>query len=884
MTVCPLSFDNVKIPISLTNPLHKGTVKWKIYDGKIGTNYTTAGGEIDLPADDLHIDLGIINDPSIDLTKCQIALYDSSNSFVDIGQNNRLELIIDNKIPVVEFERPELRVQQTSKSLSIPVVRSGKAVAPCTFAWTVVSGYDATKVDSGEITLPKGELSTIVNLHLTSDVLDDDETEIGVQITPIDRCTVNPHKDKANIQVTNDLTGGLFGFEDKSPITLLQSQQKEADFKIDRTINLKGKVKVGIELTANNDSAYYGQELDTEKFRPGESDSTVEVKIPQKIFKEEEDTFTLRLLRPSNGGEIDVNRETLVVKVINDLGEGTVNIGESRIECKQSVRHIKIPVTRLNRTGSKCDCKFKITGDTGILESDDDGKLKFSAYEKDEHINIELEAEPQDEDVSKLYVKLVDPDDCIIGNDVCEIIIENDVSKSILRWKDDSPRIIRQSEGKKAKFIIERYSSLVGKMKVDYEFRCPDGSPYSSLRGDDESFRSKEDESSFTIDISQDNHEEEYHEFEIFLHSATNGGSIDENRSVLTVRIINDFGPGLIEFEQDEYQSRQTDKEFSIPLPRTIRYGGSSKIKYRIHDGDDIIESGHKSGEILLGAGMTAAAISLAWKLKPSKQDKHRIKVELFDPENIKFGRQFTHIDIESDLTDGLFGFRDQSPIILHQSDQKTAKFKIDRTDCLDGKVKVPVELEADSSSYYHGEDLETETFKSGEDDSTVEVKIPQKEMKDLEDTFTLVLQNPSKGGSLIPEKSKLVVIIKNDIGDGEVGFTSTHYYFKQSDKSGKIPVIKHNRLASKCDLKFKIDDMPAILKSDDDGKLKYDKHDREEFIDLDFSQKHFAGGKTIFKIRLRDEDDCKIREGEGVATVEIEHDIGKLSTILVKK
>jgi hypothetical protein len=81
------------------------------------------------------------------------------------------------------------------------------------------------------------------------------------------------------------------------------------------------------------------------------------------------------------------------------------------------------------------------------------------------------------------------------------------------------------------------------------------------------------------------------------------------------------------------------------------------------------------------------------------------------------------------------------------------------------------------------------ETFKDGEDDSTIEIELPKQPTDADSATFTVTLKDPS-GAAQLTSQTTCVVHVMYDVMSGVVGFSDAEsYVIKQSEEKLKVKV-----------------------------------------------------------------------------------------------
>ena len=98
-----------------------------------------------------------------------------------------------------------------------------------------------------------------------------------------------------------------------------------------------------------------------------------------------------------------------------------------------------------------------------------------------------------------------------------------------------------------------------------------------------------------------------------------------------------------------------------------------------------------------------------------------------------------------------------------------------------------------------------TETFKDGEEDSTIEIKIPQDTRDVTKDNFDVILSEPRPSTSIVDKNNKCQVVVENDVIPAVVSLESDEVEAKQSDGKIELVVARTEQLGGKVVVPWKV-------------------------------------------------------------------------------
>ena len=97
------------------------------------------------------------------------------------------------------------------------------------------------------------------------------------------------------------------------------------------------------------------------------------------------------------------------------------------------------------------------------------------------------------------------------------------------------------------------------------------------------------------------------------------------------------------------------------------------------------------------------------------------------------------------------------------------------------------------------------ETFKDNEEDSTIEIKIPQDTRDVTKDQFDVVLGEPRPSTATVDKNNKCQVVVENDLIPAIVTLESDELEAKQSDGKIELVVARTEQLGGKVVVPWKV-------------------------------------------------------------------------------
>ena len=98
-----------------------------------------------------------------------------------------------------------------------------------------------------------------------------------------------------------------------------------------------------------------------------------------------------------------------------------------------------------------------------------------------------------------------------------------------------------------------------------------------------------------------------------------------------------------------------------------------------------------------------------------------------------------------------------------------------------------------------------TETFEKGEEESNIEIKIPQDPRDVTKDKFDVILGDPKPSTSQVPKKNKCNVTVENDVIPSVINIDLDELEVVQSEGSFEVPVRRSEQKKGKVVVPWKV-------------------------------------------------------------------------------
>ena len=121
------------------------------------------------------------------------------------------------------------------------------------------------------------------------------------------------------------------------------------------------------------------------------------------------------------------------------------------------------------------------------------------------------------------------------------------------------------------------------------------------------------------------------------------------------------------------------------------------------------------------------------------------------------------------------------------------------------GKVRVPWKVLVEDENSPFLEVGGSETFKDGEEESHIEIKIPQKPRDTIKDQFKIILLKPKPASCVIDESKPCHVTINNNITPAEVNLKERSLDVRQSDKRFPLTIVRSREMKGKFTVPWKL-------------------------------------------------------------------------------
>jgi ribosomal protein L35AE/L33A len=629
----------------------------------------------------------------------------------------------------------------------------------------------------------------------------------------------------------DNATGGIeIGEPDNAKIDIVDDDQKagtlqfskakysvdESDDFIEVTVTRTGGKDgvVTVKCASSDDSATAGSDYTTVTETlswddQDDKDKTCIVNILDDTDIEDDETFNLMLKNETGGTKIG-NPGTTVVTIIDDDQHGTLQFSEAEHSVDEDDGSIKVTVTR---TGGKDGAVI-----VDCISSDGDAKAgnDYAAVTKT------LSWDDQDDEDKTCTVDILD-DDVIEDNESFNLTLENETggaeigtrSTEIIIMDDDDAGTLQFSKAKysvdenkgKVKIIVTRINGKKGTVSVNIA-----SSDDTATAGDDyikTSYKLEwgdgiDGKKEHVVSILDDSDIEDNETFKMKLSNPIGNATIGEPNEA-TVTIIDDDMPlaGALQFSKTEYSINEDGGSIKITITRKGGDKGAVSVDLSTANGSAV------AGKDYIGI----SGITFNWS-DGDESDKH-INITILE-DNIIEGNETFELNLSNPKGGAAIGNPSTAKVTIIDNDEPpagalqfskakysvnedggTVKIIVTRKDGDEGAVSVELSTADDSAEAgkdYIGITSPIRLNWNDGDDSDKDIYISILDDNDIEgdETFDLILSNPTGGATIGDQGTAVVTVIDNDIPPaGVLQFSKAEYSVNENGSSVKITITR---------------------------------------------------------------------------------------------
>lgn len=396
---------------------------------------------------------------------------------------------------------------------------------------------------------------------------------------------------------------------------------------------------------------------------------------------------------------------------------------------------------------------------------------------------------------------------------------------------------VNESEAN-ANITVVRSGGSNGEVTVDYQI-----SAGTALEGEDYTakdgtliFADGETSKSFTIDINDDELNEDGETINLLLSNPSGGASIGNNATSLLTIGKSDI-PGKIQFTDVTYNVYETDNTANITLEHIEGFDCAVKVIYETADGTATTGEDYNSvsGVVYFNVNENQKDFSIPIINDDIVEGSETIILTLSDPaggSELGSNNPAT-LTIIDDEKPGIVGFAQASNIVSETDGSLIVS--VVRTEGSDGEVTVDyVIVEGTAKEGVNYENVEgTLTFAEGETEKSFSINIIDDSMFKGENlTAELKLTNPTGGGELGENSTASLEIVDNEVSAFE--FSAAGYRTEENTGIGSVTVKRLGETTGSMSVDYSINNATAVADQDfvsAEGTLTFNEGETEKAI-----------------------------------------------------
>jgi hypothetical protein len=574
-------------------------------------DYTAASGTLTFaPGETSKTFTVSIIDDAIDENGEDINLTLSNPDNATLGTPNSAELTIvdDETLPTVQFTVPDVTLDESIGTATIPVTLSNPSAFTVTVDYATSNGTATAPQDytaiSGTLIFAPGEITRTIALNITDDPTDEADETIDITLSNPDKAILGvPETTTVKISDNDGMPTVQFATANKTvdegngtatlPVTL--NQPSAFTVTVDYTVT-------GGDATAGDDYTLPGTSL---TFAPGEITRTITLNLTDDNLHEADETLELTLDNPGNADLGMTDTVTLTIQdndTAPEISIDDVTVTEGSMAT--------FTVTFSNPSNAAVTVDYA-TADGTATAGDDytaivTATLTFDPGETSKVIPVQVRDDALDEDDETFFVELSTPTNATITDNRGVGTIEDDDTTSI-SIDDVSMTEGDAGETVDAAFTVTLSNPSSNAVRVDYataNATATEGNDYNLSSGT-LTFAPGETSKSITVQVNGDTLDEVDETFFVNLSNPDNA-TLADNQGEGTIE--DDDNPPTVSFTTPDRNAVEDAASVSFTVELSAPSGKSITVDYTA------------TGEATAGADYTLPGTTLTFA--PGEQTK----------------------------------------------------------------------------------------------------------------------------------------------------------------------------------------------------------------------------------------------------------------------
>lgn len=656
------------------------------------------------------------------------------------------------------------------------ITRSGTATAPIVVTFetvdgTAIAGSDYT-AKSGPVTLATTNSSVTVSVPVTEDILKEGVENFALHLVSATNAIITTAS--ANASITDNDGNPTVSIGNAPSILEGDAGTKNAVFTV--TLSTSSNLPITVDYSAIDGTALGASDFTlpggTLTFAPGETTKTILVPINGDTTDEADEQFSVKLANPTNA---TIAQSTGTATILNDDVSFTIDdvtISEGDSGTKNAVFTVHLSAASTHTVTVKYTTVDGTAKDgVGDSETGDytagNGLLTFAPGETTKTITVPIKGDLLDEHADETFsVKLSDATASIIADDTAVGTITNDDTDHTVSI--DDLQIVEGDSGSTNALFKVRLSHSTDQT-ISVRFSTADGTAIDGLDdigASDYTFTSGvvtfapgETEKTISIPIIGDTNAESDETFSVVLSDLSPNATMGKSTAVGTIH--DDRVVSVNSIALAEGNTGTTQFVFTVSLDKPAEQ--TISVDFSTLDGTATVAANDyiaKSGTLTFAAGEQTKTVTVDVNGDATTEADEAFSLKLSNVSNARISSTAgTGVGtIRNDETSfKIVSSTDanSSEVIVTEgtgSGTTNAVFKVIRSGDTTGAGTVQFQT-VDGTAVSSGaridftkSNLTTLSFAAGETEKTITVPITRDSNHEAQETFTVVLSNPTNG------------------------------------------------------------------------------------------------------------------------------------------
>ena len=543
----------------------------------------------------------------------------------------------DEKPGILQWSAPAYTVSEAGPAVTVSVKRSGGSAGAVSVDFATLNGTATAGSDyastTGTLGFAAGQLTQSASVAITEDALAEGNESFGLVLS-------NP-RGGASLGAISTATVTITDNEQTLAFAAAAYSMSETSPSATITVKRLGGSagNVGVDYAASGGTATPGLDYTlssaTLTFGPGVTSRTFAVPLVKDTVHEADETVLLTLSNPSGGAGVGTPGTTTLTILDNDAA-GVLHFGAATVNVKEDAGSVTLTVTRTGGLASDVTVGFVTADGTATAGSDYDltiGTLSFAANQISQTLSIPISDDSAPEGDETFSVTLLPPTGgASLGSPATEVVTILDNESTV---QFSAPTYSAGESAGTATITVKRSGPTTGSATVQYATSngtAVAGSDFAGTSGT-LSFGPGMASRTFKVTIINDTAVEGDETLGLLLSNPTGGASLGQP-SAATLTIVDNEGPGTLQFSATSYTVKEVGPTATITVQRVGGAGGTVTVDYTTADGTALagLDYTGRSGTLSFGPGVTSQTFAVPITSDTEDEANETVLLNLSNP------------------------------------------------------------------------------------------------------------------------------------------------------------------------------------------------------------------------------------------------------------